>query len=134
MSYLFDTNAVIHLMKMDEPLVTRVRAAGPSLIAVSSITLGELWYGAARSRHPQRNRIEQDAALAPFRVLDFDASAADRYAAVRADLAREGQPIGDRDLMIAAIALANRLTVVTRNLSEFVRVPGLKVEDWMHPR
>jgi len=131
MSYLFDTNAVISLMKMDEPLVTRARVAGPAVIAVSSITLGELWYGAAHSRHPQRSRAEQDTALAPFRVLDFDAAAADRYAVARAHLANWGQPIGDRDLMIAAIALAHDMIVVTHNTSEFIPVPGLKVEDWM---
>jgi tRNA(fMet)-specific endonuclease VapC len=130
-SYLFDTSAVIHLMRLHDPLTTRAREAGPSSIAVSSITLAELWYGAARSQRPQRTRAEQDIVLAPFRVLDFDATAADRYAAARARLAEQGRPIGDRDLMIAAIALANRMTVVTSNVAEFMRVPGLRVEDWM---
>ena len=131
MSYLFDTNAVIHLMKLREPLAARARAAGPAAIAVSTITLAELWYSAARSRHPQRSRREQDMVLAPFRTLDFDEAAASRYATVRAHLANLGRPIGDRDLMIAAIALANRMIVVTSNLGEFTRVPGLRVEDWM---
>jgi tRNA(fMet)-specific endonuclease VapC len=130
-SYLFDTNAVIHLMKMHEPLATRVREMGPEGIAVSSITAAELWYGAARSGRPERTRAEQDTALAPFRILDFDAAAADRYATARAHLAKLGRPIGDRDLMIAAIGLANRVTVVTSNVSEFARVPRLRVEDWM---
>ena len=134
MSYLLDTNAVIHLMKLREPLVTRVRESGPTAIVVSSITLAELWFGAARSTRPARSRAEQDLVLSPFRVLDFDASAADHYANARAHLAGQGRPIGDRDLMIAAIALANRMTVVTSNLSEFERVPGLKVEDWMEDR
>jgi tRNA(fMet)-specific endonuclease VapC len=130
-SYLLDTNAVIHLMKLREPLVGRVRMAGPAAFAVSSITLAELWYGAARSRRPRTSRREQDLALEPFRVLDFDAAAADRYAAARARLANEGRPIGDRDLMIAAIALVARRTVITSNVSEFRRVPELSVEDWM---
>jgi tRNA(fMet)-specific endonuclease VapC len=130
-SYLFDTNAVIHLMKLRDPLAARAKDVGPAVIAVSAITLAELWFGAARSKRPQRSRAEQDLALAPFRVLDFDAAAADRYAATRAHLADLGRPIGDRDLMIAAIALANRLTVVTSNVSEFSRVRGLGVEDWM---
>jgi tRNA(fMet)-specific endonuclease VapC len=130
-SYLFDTNAVINLMRLRDPLTARARAVGPSVIAVSSITLAELWFGSARSQRPQRTRAEQDIALAPFRVLDFDAAAAGRYAAIRAHLADQGRPIGDRDVMIAAIALANRMTVVTSNMSEFTRVPGLKVEDWM---
>jgi tRNA(fMet)-specific endonuclease VapC len=98
---------------------------------VSTITCAELWYGAAKSRQPQRSRAEQDALLLPFRILDFDGAAADRYASLRAHLARAGKPIGDRDLMIAATALANRMGVVTNNTREFVRVPGLRVEDWM---
>ena len=102
MSYLFDTNACIHLMKQREPLTGRAREAGPSAIAITAITLAEMWFGAANC-----------------------------YADARAHLAAKGHPIGDRDLMIAAIALANRLTVVTSNLSEFGRVPGVTVEDWM---
>ena len=131
MSYLFDTNACIHLMKLHEPLTTRTREAGPSVIAVTSITLAELWFGAAKSQQPKRTRADQDEFLAPFRVFDFDAAAADCYAGIRAHLAAKGRPIGDRDLMIAAIAQANRRIVVTSNVSEFARVLGLKVEDWM---
>lgn len=130
MSYLLDTNAVIFLMKGHERLVTRLRDVGPGVLAISSITLAELWYGAARSGRSARSRAEQDAAVAPFRVLDFDAPAADCYATVRARLTAGGTPIGDRDLMIASIALAHRMTVVTNNVSEFTRVPGLHVEDW----
>jgi tRNA(fMet)-specific endonuclease VapC len=130
-SYLFDTNACIHLMKLREPLTGRAREAGPSAIAITAITLAEMWFGAAKSQHPRRTRADQDAFLAPFRVLDFDARAAECYANARAHLAARGQPIGDRDLMIAAIALAKRLTVVTSNISEFSRVPGVTVEDWM---
>jgi tRNA(fMet)-specific endonuclease VapC len=130
-SYLFDTNACIHLMKLREPLTGRAREAGPSAIAITAITLAEMWFGAAKSQHPRRTRADQDAFLAPFRVLDFDARAAECYANARAHLAARGQPIGDRDLMIAAIALAKRLTVVTGNISEFSRVPGVTVEDWM---
>ncbi len=131
MRYLFDTNAVIHLMKLQEPLVSRARDLGPAGISVSSVTLAELWLGAAKSRQPQRTRAEQDLALSPFEVLDFDADAAERYAAERAALERKGTPIGDRDLMIAAIALAGRRTLVTSNVAEFGRVRELRVEDWM---
>jgi tRNA(fMet)-specific endonuclease VapC len=130
-NWLLDTNACIHLMKLREPLVQKVREVGPGALAVSTITCAELWYGAAKSQHPQRSRTAQDALLQPFRVLDFDGAAADRYASLRAHLAKTGKPIGDRDLMIAATALANRMGVVTSNTREFVRVPGLRVEDWM---
>jgi tRNA(fMet)-specific endonuclease VapC len=132
-SWLLDTNACINLMKLREPLLARVREAGPGLFAVSAITCAELWYGAVNSRHPQRNRADQDAFLEPFRILDFDAAAADRYAVIRGHLSRSGRPIGDRDLMIASIAVANRMAVITSDTGEFSRVPGLQVEDWMVP-
>lgn len=131
MTWLLDTNACIFLMKLREPVTRRVKQFGPDDLAVSSITCAELWFGAAKSQHPQRSRAAQDAFLEPFRVVDFDVKAADRYGTIRAHLARAGRQIGDRDLMIASIALANRMTVVTSNAAEFVRVPGLAVEDWM---
>lgn len=130
MSYLLDTSAVVHLLNLHDPLATRVRDVGPVPIAISSITVAELRHAAARSPRPQRTRAEQDAALAPFRVLAFDESAADRYADVRAHLEAKRRFVGDRELMVAAIALANRMTVVTGRVSEFRRVPGLRVEDW----
>ena len=131
MTWLLDTNTCIHLMKLREPLMTRIRAAGPAALAVSAITCAELWYGAAKSHHPHRNRADQDAFLEPLRVVDFDTAAADRYATIRAHLGRAGRQIGDRDLMIASIALANGMGVLTSNVSEFARVPGLIVEDWL---
>lgn len=130
MTWLLDTNACIDLMRLREPLAKRVRERGAASFAISAITCAELWYGAAKSDRPQRNRADQDAFLRPFRVVDFDGVAADRYASIRAHLARLGKPIGDRDLMIAAIALANRMGVVTGNVREFNRVPELLVEDW----
>jgi tRNA(fMet)-specific endonuclease VapC len=130
-SWLLDTNTCIYLMRLREPLVTRIRGLGAGSFAVSAVTCAELWYGAAKSHRPQKARAEQDSLLQPFRVLDFDAAAADRYASIKAHLARLGQPIGDRDLMIAAISLANRMGVLTSNTGEFSRVPNLRVEDWM---
>jgi tRNA(fMet)-specific endonuclease VapC len=117
------------LMKLREP--RGVKELGPDELADSSITCAELWSGSAKSQHPQRSRAAQDAFLEPYRIVDFDVKAAGRYATIRAHLARAGLQIGDRDLMIASIALANRMTVVTSNAAEFVRVPGLAVEDWM---
>ena len=131
MTWLLDTNTCIFLMKLREPVTGRVKLLGPDDLAISAITCAELWFGAAKSQHPQRSRAAQDAFLEPFRIVDFDTKAADRYAAVRAHLARAGRQIGDRDLMIAAIALANRMAVVTSNAAEFARVRGLTVEDWM---
>ena len=131
MTWLLDTNTCIFLMKNREPLVSRVQQLSPDDLAVSSITCAELWFGATRSEHPQRNRKSQDAFLRLLHVVDFDGKAADRYASAGAHLARVGRRIGERDLMIASIALAHGMGVVTSNTAEFQRVPALRVEDWM---
>ena len=68
--------------------------------------------------------------IEPFACLPFDGRAADAYGSIRADLEREGRPIGPNDLLIAATALAHSLTLVTHNTSEFNRVPGLSLVDW----
>jgi tRNA(fMet)-specific endonuclease VapC len=83
----------------------------------------------ARARAEWPCAGEVDAFLDPFDVLPFD-RVADTYARVRFDLERIGRPIGERDLLIASVALARDLTVVTHNLGEFTRVGGLKTEDW----
>ena len=97
--------------------------------------LGELWYGAFRSG--PANKAANDALIAQLRArhvsLPFEDAAAEQYAALRANLATAGQLIGPNDLLIAAIALANGLTLVTHNTAEFGRVPGLVIEDWQTP-
>jgi tRNA(fMet)-specific endonuclease VapC len=130
-TWLLDSDACIFLIKGREPLLGRVSRLSPDDFAVSSITCAELWFGAARSEHPQRSRKEQDALLGALRVVDFDVKAANHYASVGAHLARAGRRIGERDLMIASIALAQGMAVITSNTREFRRVPSLRVEDWM---
>lgn len=97
---------------------------------ITTITLAELWFGAHKSARSLAVKREVDGFLEPFDVLPFDREAADTYARVRFDLERIGRPIGERDMLIASIALARNLTVVTHNLGEFNRVPSLKTEDW----
>ena len=99
----------------------------------SSITLGELLYGAYRlPTHTSLflERIE-GAILPNLPVLPFDAAAARRYGELRADLERQGTPIGEADLRIGAIALSRGLTVVTGNVRHFQRIPDLSVENWL---
>ena len=83
-----------------------------------------------RLRHEANNRMRVEQVRQQFVSLPFDDAAAEEYGKVRAHLASLGTPIGPHDLMIAAIALANGLSVVTNNTSEFSRVPGLSIEDW----
>jgi tRNA(fMet)-specific endonuclease VapC len=92
--------------------------------------VAELLYGAHRSAHQAQTLIQVQAFCRPFQSLAFDDRAAEEYGRIRAHLDGLGTPIGPNDLMIASIALAHGLTLVTHNTSEFSRVPGLKLEDW----
>jgi tRNA(fMet)-specific endonuclease VapC len=99
----------------------------------SSITLGELYYGARRLRDRAQTLLPRIEALATARaaILPFDTGAARQYGDLRAEREYRGTPIGDADLRIAAIALTRGLVVVTANTRHFARVPGLSVENWL---
>jgi tRNA(fMet)-specific endonuclease VapC len=129
LAWLLDTNMLIFAAR-DRPQAVRrrIREASPDDLLVSSIAIAELWYGAEKSADPPRKRAAWSQFLEPFSVLPFDRAAALEHARLR-HLLRHS-PIGERDLLVAAIAITNRLGVVTNNLSEFLRVPGLAVEDW----
>lgn len=131
MRYLLDTNTCIYALKLQGRVVERMREHSPGEIATTIITLAELWFGAQKSARSVAVRREVDAFLEPFDVLPFDREAAGAYARVRAALERVGRPIGERDLLIASIALARDMTVITHNLGEFTRVPGLSTADWL---
>jgi tRNA(fMet)-specific endonuclease VapC len=134
MSHLLDTNTVIDYLRRGSAsnVTARVAAAPPGSVFICSVVLAELIYGAMRGSPP--HRASNLALIARLRIdfasLPFDDPAAEEYGNVRAHLAALGTPIGPNDLMIAAIALANRFTLVTHNTAEFSRVPGLKLEDW----
>lgn len=135
MTYLLDTDILSNLMKRSpsSALVARVVRTPPEEQFTSSVTLGELIYGAHRFEGRTAALLESiERALLPnLPVLPFDAFAARRYGEVRAKLEKEGTPIGDADMRIAAIALVRGFKVVTGNERHFRRVPGLEVENWM---
>jgi len=108
----------------------RLQEHSPDDFGISAVTLAELWFGAAKSSRPKRTRESVDAFLLPFEILPFGAEAADEYADARLSLEKTGEPIGERDLLIAATAISMNLTVITHNVREFSRVPRLRVEDW----
>jgi tRNA(fMet)-specific endonuclease VapC len=114
-------------------LVAKVARVPPEHQFTSSITLGELVYGAHRPRERTATLLQriEDTLLPNLPVLPFDASAARRYGEIRAELERRGTPIGDADVRIAAIALAHGLKVVTGTERHFRRVPGLGTENWL---
>ncbi len=113
-------------------LVMRLARVQPEDQSTSSVTLGELLYGAHRSSRTEAllQRIEATL-VAELPVLPFDAAAARRYGELRAELERRGTPIGDADTRVAAIALSRGLAVVTGNERHFRQVPDLAVENWL---
>ena len=135
MTYLFDTDILSNLLRRaPEPrLVRRLASTPPEEQATSSITMGELLYGARRLGERGDALVERiEATLLPnLAVLPFDAVAARTYGALRATLERGGTPIGDADMRIASIALTREMVVVTANTRHFARVPDLQVENWL---
>ncbi len=131
MRYLLDTNVcVVYLNGRSESVRDRLLATPTDEIAVCSVVKAELFYGACRSNNPQRTLERQRTFLSRFISLPFEDEAAVLAGQIRAQLAGAGTPIGSYDLQIAAIALANNLTLVTHNTREFDRVGGLQLEDW----
>ena len=131
MRYLLDTNVcVMYLNGRSMSLRNRLIATPIEDIAVCSVVKSELFYGAMRSTNPTKTLERQQEFLARFTSLPFEDKAALIFGQIRASLASAGTPIGAYDLQIAAIALANNLTLVTHNTQEFERVQGLQLEDW----
>jgi tRNA(fMet)-specific endonuclease VapC len=129
-----DTNAVIAVLNdRTSPALARIEAAisAGDTLAISSIVLYELWYGAAKSARPQRNaqRIT-DFLAGPIEVLPFEPADAEEAGEIRAALERAGTPIGPYDVLVAAQARRRDALLVTANEREFARVPRLKFEDW----
>jgi tRNA(fMet)-specific endonuclease VapC len=130
--YLLDTNICIYIAKRQPAkVVSRLEQLEPGDVGMSVVTWLELTYGAWKSQHAVENlaRLEQLERLIPAQPLH--AGVARHYGRVRADLERKGALIGAYDLLIAAHALSLGLTLVSNNLREFRRVPGLKVETWV---
>ena len=131
MKYLLDTNVCIVYLNQPNSLVRKyLETFSPSDIAVCSVVKAELFYGAMRSKNPERTYRLQEAFLNRFVSLPFDDDAAKIFGDIRARLSNLGTPIGPYDVQIAAIALANDLILVTHNTREFSRVDGLQLEDW----
>lgn len=132
MTHLLDTNICIYLIKRKPAEVfQRFRQQAPGTVGVSSVTAGELWYGVFKSQSVTRNRAALEQFLLPLVIAEFTAEACLVYGEVRAALERVGTPIGPLDTMIAAHALQLGATLVTNNLREFERVPGLRTENWI---
>ncbi len=130
-THLLDTNIVIYTLKNKPSQVRTAFEKHYGKIAISTITVMELVYGAERSVDPQKNLAQIEGLVARLETLDYVAQAAYHTGQIRADLANKGTPIGPYDQMLAGQARSNGLVIVTNNEKEFKRVEGLRVENWV---
>jgi tRNA(fMet)-specific endonuclease VapC len=132
MIYMLDTNICIYTMKKHPPGVFKnLRKLSPDSVGISAITEAELRFGMSNSSKPEHNHRILDEFLGPFQIVPFDSAAAAHYGEIRSHLRRNGTLIGNMDLLIAAHARSLPVTLVTNNMKEFERVPGLKLENWV---
>jgi tRNA(fMet)-specific endonuclease VapC len=131
MQLMLDTNICIDLIKKRPPSVLeRFASHAVGDIGISVVTLAELEYGVSNSSRPAKNREALDQFISPLEVVPFDRQAPAVYGRLRAALEKKGQSIGSMDLLIAAHAVSLDVRLITHNVREFGRVPGLRVEDW----
>lgn len=131
MKYLLDTNTCIQFLNDSHPGVKRqLLAHQPSDLTLCSIVKAELLFGAYRSARVAANLQRLEIFFAPIRCLPFDDASVHTYGQLRAVLSDKGTAIGANDMLIAAIALTHKLTLVTHNTREFSRIEALKLQDW----
>lgn len=133
---VFDTDVLSYVLRRDPParLLRKIAEIDPEDQATTSISLGELVYGAHRSERPEHFMSRLRELLLPnLRVLAFDRKAAEVYGEVRATLEKIGRPVAEPDLRIASICLCQDASLATGNIRHYQRVPELKMEDWLKP-
>ena len=129
--FLLDTNIVIYVLKRRPLEVLKIFNANASRMAISSITLSELIYGAEKSANIAKNLEAIEDFVSHLEVLPYDARASQHYGQIKAALEKKGKIIGENDIHIAAHAISQGLILVTNNLKEFKRVPNLALENWV---
>ena len=131
MKYLLDTNICIYLIKSKSVRVLeKFLSQEIGDIGISTVTVAELQYRVQKSQFPQQNMAALEKFLMPLSIMDFDLTATEQYGKIRVFLEQKGIPIGAYDLMIAAQALSQDVILVTNNVREFSRIPGLRLENW----
>jgi len=129
--YLLDTNIVIYVLKRRPKEVLDVFNINASRMAISSITLSELLYGAEKSQNIDKNLEAIEEFISHLDVLPYAAKASQHYGQIKTALEKKGEIIGENDIHIAAHAISQGLILVTNNLREFKRVPNLAFENWV---
>ncbi len=131
MKYMLDTNICIYIIRQKPARVLeRFLALSPGDVGISVITVAELQHGVYKSSRPEQSAQALAQFLLPLTVADFTTQATKICGEIRAHLERQGNVIGPLDLFIAAHALQRNVTLVTNNMGEFARVPGLRLENW----
>jgi len=131
MAFLLDTNQWIYLLKGRSPILAKkLGGIDPAEVRLCSVVKEELYYGAYKHANREARIKLLRAIFSRHDSADFDDAAAEQAGRLRGELAKKGEPIGPHDLQIAAIALVRDWTVVTSNMREFQRIPGLSLEDW----
>ena len=132
MRFMLDTDTCIALIKRKSAkILDKLTSHAPGDVGLSTITLAELRYGVAKSAQKERNSQALDEFLLPLEIADFDEMSAGSYGEVRAALENAGTPMGPLDTQIGAHALSLGAVLVSHNTREFLRIPGLAVEDWL---
>ena len=131
MKFLLDTNICIYIIKKKpEKVLKKFKTFKPGDIAISNITVAEMYYGIEKSRRPAENLIALLEFLQPLIKIDFSIDDAHHYGRIRYGLESKGKPIGAMDLLIASQALARNLVLVTNNEKEFKRIKNITIENW----
>ncbi|MDP2682368.1 MAG: type II toxin-antitoxin system VapC family toxin [Deltaproteobacteria bacterium] len=133
--FLFDTDTISHIIKKNPPslLVSKIAEVPPEQQFTTAINVGEMVYGACKKGLSADHFLEKlsKQVLPNINILTFDKASAYIYGKLRAELEKQGTPIGEPDLRIASIALSNRMVLITSNTKHFERIPGLSIENWL---
>ncbi|MFZ7132852.1 MAG: type II toxin-antitoxin system tRNA(fMet)-specific endonuclease VapC [Eubacteriales bacterium] len=132
MKYLFDTNICIYILNNRYlKILDQIEAAGIEEIAISTMTIAELVVGIEKSKRKEENKVALMEFLLPYKILDFTQEDSYKYGQIRADLERQGNVIGNMDMLIGSQAITRSLILVTNNEKEFKRIENLVVENWI---
>ena len=132
MKFMLDTNTCIYIIKRKPSnVIERFIQTEISQIGISSITLSELSCGVSKSSKPEQNQLALAQFIAPLEIMPYGDEAAQYYGDLRTHLEKQGTPIGSLDMLIAAHALSIGCPLVTNNEKEFIRIPNLKIDNWV---
>jgi len=131
LKYLLDTDTLIYWLKGNQSIEEKALAVGLAQLGYSVISHAELYFGAYNSLQKDKNLQAIQLLNQKLELVDFSAGSAQLFGKIKADLKQQGNIILDADIMIAAIALTNELTLVTNNAKHFIRIPSLSLENWV---